>query len=119
MAQKTVVTLVSDLTNEEISEGEGETVEFGLDGVTYETDLFLDQAEELREALAPYMANARRVGGRAKRGRGRQAPGGGGAKSQDRQRNQDIRDWARGQGIEIADRGRIPGEIAAKYDAAH
>ena len=36
-----------------------------------------------------------------------------------RERLQMIREWARGQGYEVSDRGRIAGEIQDAYEAAH
>jgi hypothetical protein len=30
-----------------------------------------------------------------------------------------VREWARSQGIDVAERGRIPSELAAKFQAAH
>jgi Lsr2 len=50
MAQKTVVSLIDDLDGE--SEAD-ETVEYALDGVTYEIDLTNEHAETLREVFAP------------------------------------------------------------------
>lgn len=114
MAQKTTIVLTSDLTDEEMAEGEGQTVEFGLDGVTYETDLFNDQADELRRALAPYIENARRVGGRKQQAKPARTHGTGAA-SVDREQNQAIREWARKQGMEVSERGRIPGKVAEAY----
>ena len=41
-----------------------ETVEFGIDGKSYEIDLSDANAAKLRDALAPYLGHARRTGGR-------------------------------------------------------
>ena len=60
MAQKVVVSLVDDLDSSEADE----TVEFGLDGATYEIDLSDANAAALRDRLADYVAHARRSGGR-------------------------------------------------------
>ena len=65
MAQKTVVSFIDDLDGE--SEAEG-TVTFGLDGVEYEIDLTTENAEDLRDIFAPYIAAARRTGGRRSTG---------------------------------------------------
>src|ERR1700760_958193 len=67
MAQKTVVTLVDDLTGEESEDIT--TVEFALDGVTYEIDLDEKNTAVLRDSLAQYVAAARRTGGRRASGR--------------------------------------------------
>ena len=31
-------------------------------------------------------------------------------------KNKEIRDWARGRGLKVNDRGRIPAEIVAEYE---
>ena len=64
MATRTVVTLVDDVDGG-VAE---ESLSFGLDGVEYEIDLSTEHAEALRDALAPYVAAARRTGGRRSRG---------------------------------------------------
>jgi len=52
-----------------------QTVQFGLDGVTYEIDLSDDNAAALRDELARYIGAGRRVGGRKVRAvRGRSIP---------------------------------------------
>ncbi|OQO94113.1 histone-like nucleoid-structuring protein Lsr2 [Saccharomonospora piscinae] len=117
MAQQILVSLVDDLDGSEADE----TVQFGLDGVTYEIDLSADNAEELRDALAHYVEHARRSGGR-KRTSGRrrsngQAPSR--SSSAEREQNQAVRTWARKNGYEISDRGRIPSEVTDAYRKAH
>jgi hypothetical protein len=115
MAQKVTVSLVDDLDGSEAEE----TVEFGLDGAFYEIDLSEDNAERLRDALSEYVEHARRSGGR-KRPPGRISTGPGRAPrtaSADREQNQAMREWARKQGMNISDRGRIPKEVAEAYNA--
>jgi len=63
MATRTVVLLVSDLSEADAEE----TVAFGLDGTSYEIDLTADEAASLRSALEPYVTAARRTGGRRRR----------------------------------------------------
>lgn len=111
MAQKVLVSLVDDLDGSEADE----TVEFGLDGVSYQIDLSSDNAEELRDALAQYVEHARRSGGRKRAPR---AAVGGVARTAavDREQNQAIRAWARKNGYNVSDRGRIPTEVV---DAFH
>ena len=117
MAQKVSVALVDDLDG-----GEAEsTVEFGLDGVQYAIDLSTDNAAVLRDALAGYVAQARRTGGRKRRGGSARANSNATASSghtADRKRNQAIRVWAREQGMDVSDRGRIPAEVVEAYDNA-
>jgi Lsr2 len=114
MAQKVTVSLVDDMDGSTAAE----TVEFGLDGVSYEIDLSDDNAKRLRDALAGYVTHARRAGGRRRTSGGGAARRGGGAgarPSVDREQNAAIREWARKQGMKISDRGRIPAEVLAAY----
>ena len=126
MAQRTVVTLLDDLDQSAADE----TVEFGLDGVTYEIDLSEDHATALRDAVRDYVEHARRTGGRrrassagtsARRSAGRpgQSNGSGGRAPVDREQNQAIREWARKQGMTVSERGRIPREVTEAYHRAH
>lgn len=109
VAQRTVVTLVDDMSGEE---GENvQTVEFGFQGVSYEIDLDDENRADLSDFMQTYIANARRTGGRAKRGKAPSAQQG-----RSREETKAIRDWARKQGIEISDRGRVPGHVVEKYE---
>ncbi len=114
MAQKVTVTLVDDLDGSEAEE----TVEFGLDGASYQIDLSEENAERLRDALAEYVEHARRSGGR-KRASGRVAAAGRAPRTAtaDREQNQAIREWARKQGMKVSDRGRIPSDVIDAYNA--
>lgn len=104
MAQKVNIVLVDDIDG---SEAEG-TVSFGLDGSSYEIDLSTDNAQKLRDALAPFIGHARRASSRGRRGRAAAGPTPG-----------EIREWARSQGMEVSDRGRVSEEVRAAYTAAH
>jgi hypothetical protein len=111
MARKVQTLRIDDLDG-----GEAEsTVRFGLDGTEYEIDLSAKHVDALRKALAPYLDAARRVPGSTVRrpGRsGRRAASAGGADSTA------VRQWAKSQGIEVKDRGRVPAELVAKFKAA-
>ena len=112
MAQRTIVQLIDDLdgsTSSDISR-----VEFGLDGLTYEIDLNESNAAALRDKLTPFVEAARRIGGRAKSGTGRRAAGEGRSKEETKA----IRDWAKANGHEVSDRGRIPGNVIEAFEAA-
>ncbi|MGH3543252.1 MAG: histone-like nucleoid-structuring protein Lsr2, partial [Mycobacterium sp.] len=61
MAKKVTVTLVDDFDREGAAD---ETVEFGLDGVSYEIDLTTKNATKLRGDLKKWVEAGRRVGGR-------------------------------------------------------
>ena len=105
MARKVQYLLVDDLDGGEAEE----TVSFALDGTSYEIDLSKKNAKVLRDALATYVASARRAGGR----RGRSRGGRGAGRTSD---TAAIREWARSQGMKISDRGRIPADIIEKYE---
>jgi len=111
MAQKVTVTLVDDLDGG-IAE---ETVEFGIDGVSYEIDLSGGNAGKLRESLADFVSNARKAGGRRRGSGGSRRAAGGGRASVDREQNAAIREWARKNGYNVSDRGRIPAEVLDAY----
>ena len=109
MAQKIQTVFVDDLDG---SEAEG-TVRFGLDGTDYEIDLNADHAGALREALAPYVRSARRaVGGARRPARGARRASASGLNTTE------VREWAKAQGIEVKDRGRVPAELVVKFKAA-
>jgi hypothetical protein len=97
-----------------------ETVTFALDGVAYEIDLKSDNADKLRDLLAPFVEKGRKQSGRitgARRGGGRNA--GRPAAAAPAPDTAKIRNWAKENGYDINDRGRVPGEIKAAYDKAH
>jgi hypothetical protein len=112
VAQKIQTLFIDDIDG---GAAEG-TVRFALDGTEYEIDLNSKHTEELRSALGRYVSHARKVGGGARRG-GR-AAGRGGRGAGPTLNTTEIRNWARAQGIEIKDRGRVPAEVVAKYQAA-
>ncbi len=109
MAQKIQTLFIDDLDG---SEADG-TVRFGLDGADYEIDLNGEHAQELRDALARYVTAARRAGGGPRRPArtGRKAPANG-------LNTTEIREWAKTQGIDVKDRGRVPAELVVKFQAA-
>ena len=95
-----------------------ETVTFALDGTSYEIDLSEKNAKELRDAFSRYVSSARKVsrGNRASGGGRSRATGGG---RMDREQAGAIRDWARKNGHQVSDRGRIPASVVQAYEDAH
>jgi hypothetical protein len=106
MATKIAVALEDDLDGGPADE----TVRFGVSGVEYEIDLSKKNAKRFRTGVAPYVEHARR----AARGTRRRTP----RPTSARERSGDIRAWAKAEGIEISDRGRIPAHVVAQYEAA-
>jgi hypothetical protein len=114
MAQKVQVLLVDDLDGGEASE----TVSFALDGNNYEIDLSGKNAEELRDAFAKYVGSARKAGrsGGSSSGRSSSRRSSGSSTSMDRDQAAAIRSWAKGKGLQVSDRGRIPATIIEQYN---
>jgi nucleoid-associated protein Lsr2 len=108
VAQKIQTLLIDDLDGSAAEE----TVRFGLDGTEYEIDLNAEHARALRDALARYMNAARRAGGARRAARGaRRAPASG-------LNTTEVREWAKAQGIDVKDRGRVPAEVVARFKEA-
>ncbi|WP_267244206.1 histone-like nucleoid-structuring protein Lsr2 [Streptomyces sp. PR69] len=110
MAQKVQVLLVDDLDGGEADE----TVTFALDGKSYEIDLTTENADKLRESLADFVKAGRKTGGRSG-GRGK-------ARSSSASASNDtaaIRAWAKENGYEVNDRGRVPANIREAYEKAN
>jgi len=106
MAQRINVILVDDLNGKDADE----TVIFGLDGADYEIDLAEANAADLRAALATYISAGRKVGGKRRKAKAAAAGGTPAA---------DIRQWARDNGWDVPDRGRVAAEVREAYAAAH
>jgi hypothetical protein len=95
-----------------------ETVQFGLDGTSYEIDLSKKNAAALRKALVPYLAGGRRSSPGRTATRGRAAsPAGVGKRTRDYDIVQ-LREWAGANDIAIPSRGRIPQTVLDQYKAA-
>ncbi|HEX2905089.1 MAG TPA: Lsr2 family protein [Jatrophihabitans sp.] len=114
MAQKIQVLLVDDLDGGTATE----TVSFALDGSGYEIDLSAENANTLREALAPYIGHARRAARGGARTGSPNRPARGNARI-DREQTQAVREWARNNGHKVSERGRIPSSILEAYNAAN
>ena len=108
MAQSVQIILEDDLEGGPADE----TVQFGLDGRQYEIDLSTANAEKLREALRPFAASGRRAQGKSARVTGSRSSSGGNPETAK------IRAWAKENGHQISDRGRIHQSIKDAYYAA-
>jgi hypothetical protein len=107
MAQRAQIIFTDDLDG---SEAAG-TATFTLQGAAYEVDLSKKNADKLAKLLEPYIAAARKTStGPARR-------------SADRSRQAgpdpaDVRAWAKSEGIEVKDKGRVPAELIVKFQEA-
>lgn len=112
MAQQTTVRFVDDLDGSEASG----TFDFSLDGRNYQIDLSEENAAKLRDALTPFIDAARRSGGRGRAARQTavtEKP----ARSS-REETAAVRQWARENGHQVSERGRIPKSVIEAYQAA-
>lgn len=104
MAQKVTVLLEDDLDG---SKAEG-TVAFAYNGTYYEIDLSKKNTAGFEKALQPYIGAARRVKPPARgASKGRSSSGDAAA----------IRAWAKDNGIEVSERGRIEQSVRDAYYA--
>lgn len=111
MAQKVSVTFACDYDDKEIPAGEQLTRSFSLDGRDYEIDLCERHSKKLDEVFNRFATRARKAAHRVGRAKRRT--------SAHRKRSADIRSWAKSDGISVSDRGRIPANVIARYDASH
>jgi hypothetical protein len=116
MAQRTQVLLIDDLDGSSADE----TVAFGLDGSAYEIDLSEKNANQLREALASYVANGRKSSlirgiSRRRSSAAVTSP----ARSSSAPDTADVRAWARSNGYSVNERGRLAADIVEAYQAAN
>jgi hypothetical protein len=111
MAKKVTVQLVDDYDGESVAE---ETVEFGVDGVSYEIDVSGEHADQLRDDFRRWVEHARRINGR-KNGRA-----GGPRRGQlSREQTAEVREWARREGRTVATRGRLPKPLIDAFNSAN
>jgi hypothetical protein len=115
VAQKIQTLFIDDIDG---SEAEG-TIRFALDGADYEIDLNAKHADELRKALSRYVEAARRSGGGGNATRRPARSSGSGRRAAASGLNtNEVREWAKSQGFEVKDRGRVPAELVVRFKAA-
>ncbi len=122
MAKVTRVQIVDDLDGTVLDDGEAQTVEFSLDGQAYTIDLKTEHAQQLRDALAPWVAHATRVSSSrraASNGSSRRSSSTRSASGMTPEELNEVREWARSNGYQVADRGRIKASVLEAFEAAH
>jgi len=108
MAQHAQIVFTDDIDGSDAAD----TVRFGLEGTSYEIDLSKKNAEKLAKVLEPYVKAARKASGASRKqpaGRAR-ATGPNPAA---------VREWAKSEGMEVKDKGRVPAELIVKFQAAN
>ena len=108
MASRTIDLLEDDLSGSAADE----TVSFSLDGVPYEIDLTASNAQAMRDALSTYIEHARFATKNNKPKRTTKP------RSQATYDPKEIRIWAKTQGIDVPDRGRLPQVLVEKYQGS-
>jgi hypothetical protein len=121
MARRIVHQLVDDLDGTVLDVGEGETILFSLDGVAYEIDLTDENAVALRESFARYIDSARAVSaGRSRSGNASSSSNDGRKRRRTGQQDYGpVRTWAKANGYQVSERGRVPASVIDAYEAAH
>jgi len=110
MAQKVQVMLLCDLDDGNVDAEE--TLQFSLGNAAYEVDVCAKHAQQIRDGLQPFVAQARKTGAASSARRRQRTTG-------TRQETAGIRSWAKDQGIQVNERGRIPASVVKEYEAAH
>lgn len=111
MAQQFQTRYIDDLDGTDLGET-ANTLSFAFEGKEYSIDLGDDNADTFRQAMTPYITAGRRVTDKAKAARKTSA-------ATSPTHTKAIREWARANGYEVSDRGRIPAEVLQAYDAAN
>ena len=115
MAKKVII--VDDIDG---TEGDGiVTHRFSLGSDFYEIDLCPQNLLSLRTALEPFVSAGRRVrGGNRRKPEPAPRPQGNSALDFPRQQRLAIRNWARDNGYDVADRGAFSQDVLAAYREA-
>lgn len=95
--KKVEVVLVDDIDGGTAQE----TVKFTYRGKTYEIDLNQQNAKAFDECMKRFVSSARGFGA--------------GSDDSDASERQDIREWARKQGLKVGSRGRIPASVLREF----
>jgi Lsr2 len=109
VAHKVSVTYACDYDEKEIPAGQQRNIRFGIDGQEYEIDLCARHSQKLSETVGEFAEHARKATIRGTTPRRRRT-------TANRQRSAEIRAWAKSSGIEVSDRGRIPGHVLAGFE---
>lgn len=111
MAKEVFYKIVSDLSKDVLEEGDAQTVQLGWQGSTYELDLSNSEATELSKLIEKYTSVGRKVTRSAKAASAT-------APKSNREELQAIRAWAKENGHDVSERGRIKQSIQDAYFAS-
>lgn len=105
MARRTTVELIDDIDGGAAAE----TIEFSVNGKAWAIDLNAENAQRFYDELEQWQKHARRAGAART-----SSP----ARKRDPEHLAKIRTWARENGYEVSDRGRISRKVESAYHAA-
>ena len=110
MAKQTTVTITDDLDGST----NAKEVSFSLDGRSWVIDLSAKNRAALEKALKPYIAKATEQGRGSRRGKALRSS----SRAKSRTDLAAVRDWAKSNGHQVSDRGRISADVLKSYDTA-
>ena len=103
---------VETVRRDDLDRSEGaEPVFFGLDGQWYAIDLGEENRKRLAKALEPFIKAATAMKSAPPKRRATSGPNG--------SKLAQVRAWAKANGYEVGEKGRIPKEVQDAYDEAH
>lgn len=103
---------VTHITDDLDGSKDAKEISFAFDGVSYTIDLGKKNAAAMEKVLKPYIAAGTKVSGRGTTTRRTKSS----SKSASGKDYGKIRAWAREQGIQVSDRGRIPGSVISQFE---
>lgn len=117
MARQTIELLIDDLDGSRLNEGEGGTVTFAFQGSEYSIDLSQQHIDEFNEALARYIGGAQKISGRRSSAPAPTSRSNGSSAKSDKAELAAVRSWARENGYEVSDRGRVSQKVLDAYNS--
>lgn len=118
MAERVIRQLIDDLDGTDITDGQGESVEFSLRDTKYRIDLSSQNISKLERALSPYIKAAATVSGPRKRISTPTKTRSSRRRRPAKATQSDIRAWATENGFEVSGKGRIAAAVVEAYEAA-
>src|SRR4051812_17376379 len=109
MAKTTITQITDDIDGSK----NAETYRFEWQNTSYEIDLSAKNFKALDKALQPYIKAAAKVPMRSSSNGRRSSP------SSSKRDYSGVREWAKKEGYNISDRGRVPRTVVEAYDAVH
>ncbi|PHV69067.1 histone-like nucleoid-structuring protein Lsr2 [Williamsia muralis] len=118
MARATIEQITDDFDGSELDPSEVIVETFTINGVDYSLDLGAKSAEKFDKDMRRWTDKATRIGGRHKRSASKRVAATPVVRT-NKEHLAAIRQWARDNGYEVSDRGRIPAAIVDEFNSAH